>query len=376
MEEFHEQTSETTVPTTREWQIDLTREEYVAYYMQFSKLSGPLRLRNVQLIITLIFSAGLIALCAYEWVMLGAIDLFSIVAGGLLLLLSLWLWWYVPRHVRRAAEKGYDEMVAGGYSYYGTLRVREDRIEKENDQGVNTVMIGPMTLFLETPQMMVFIPPHRRSIVVPARYLTAEAATCLRQMADKLPYRNRRFIGRLLPMGQLPSIKPVPEQSVLWQKTVRYEADELAALMRANVTQNYIKQLPYLSVLSVLAGFALGWDGENIFACAGFFLLFFALMSVFNFVMPRRRAAMAAHQADAAARTVEIKLTDRGVWLADPNSGFAVVPWTAVEHVIDRDTFVEIVRGRLSIRIPKRYIEDLSAFDALICTHWKKTNSK
>ena len=376
MEEFHTQTPKATQSSVWEGQIDLTRKEYIAYYMQLSKLSGPLRLRNAQLIITLVFSVGLIALCAYEWVMFEAIDLFSVIVGGVLLLASLGIWWYVPRHVRRAAEKAYDETIAGGYTYYGTLRVLDDRIQKENAQGTNTVLIGPMTLFVETPEMMVFIPRNRRSIVIPARYLTAEAATCLRQLADKLPFRNRRFIGRLQPLGQTPVETPVPAQTILWHKTVRYEPDELASLMRANVTQNYMKQLPYLSVLSVLAGFALGWDGENILPCAGFFLLFFGIMTLLNLVTPRRRAAFAAQQADAAARTVEIKLTDRGVWLADPNSGFAAVPWSAVEHVVDRDTFVEIMRGRLSVRIPKRYIEDLSAFDTLICTYWNKTNSK
>ena len=376
MEEFHAQTHETTETSVREWQIDLTREEYIDYYKQFSKLSGPLRLRNAQLIITLVFSAGLIALCAYEWLMYEAIDLFSMVAGGVLLLASLGIWWYVPRHVRRVAEKAYNEMVDGGYSYNGILRVLDDRIQKENAQGVNTVLIEPMTLFIETPQMMVFIPRNRRSIVIPARYLTAEAATCLRQLADKLPFRNRRFIGRLQPLGQVPAETPAPTQMVLWQNTVCYEPDELVALMRANVTQNYMKQLPYLSILSVLAGFALGWDGENILPCAVFFLLFFGIMTLFNFVTPRRRAAFAAQQAEIAARTVEIKLTDRGVWLTDPNNGFLVLPWAAVEHVIDRDTFVEITRGRQTIRIPKRYIEDITAFDTLICTHWNKTNNR
>ena len=232
------------------------------------------------------------------------------------------------------------------------------------------------TLFIENPEMMVFLTANRRSIVIPARYLTAESASVIRAAADKLPYRNRRFLGRVVPQGQTPDVACPPEDTVLWEQTVRYEPEELADLIRHNVTQNYMKRLPFFSVTSVMFGVAVGWNGDSILPCIGFFLLFFGLTTLFNLVMPRSRARLIAAQADIAGRTVAIKLTDRGVWMTDPNKGFAVLPWSVIEHVVDRDTFVEISRGPQSIRIPKRYIDNLSAFDTLISTYWKKTNSK
>lgn len=368
--------AEESTPTVNEWAIDLTREEYVRYYTLFSKLSGPLRMQTVQLIISLVFAAILVAFCVIDFMQTGAVDWLFATVGGVLLLASLGLWWYAPRHVRRAAAKAYDETLAGGYCYAGTLRVRDDRIEKENTQGIHTIHLNGGTLFIENPEMMVFLTANRRSVVIPARYLTAEAAAVIRAAADKLPYRNRRFMGRVVPKGETPAACP-PADTALWEKTVRYEPEELADLIRHNATQNYLKRLPFHSVMSVMFGVALGWDGsENILPCIGFFLLFFALTTVFNLVLPRRRANVIAAQADVAARTVEIKLTDRGVWMSDPNKGFAVLPWSVIEHVIDRDTFVEITRGGQSIRIPKRVIDDFSAFDTLICTHWKKTKSK
>ncbi len=378
MDEFRTTSApEETSTAQNEWPIDLTREEYIRYYTAFSKISGPLRMQTVQLIISLVFAAILVAFCVMDVMQTGAVDWLFAGLGGVLLLVSLGLWWYAPRHVRRAAGKAYDETIAGGYCYFGTLRVRDDRIEKENAQGIHTIHLNGGTLFIESPEMMVFLTANRRSIVIPARYLTAEAATKIREAADKLPYRNRRFMGRVVPQGQTPVAACLPQETVLWEKSVRYEPDELADLIRNNATQNFMKRLPFHSVMSVMFGVALGWDGgEDILPCIGFFLLFFALTTVFNLVMPRRRAAAIAAQADIAARTVEIKLTDRGVWMTDPNKGFSVVPWTVIEHVVDRDTFVEITRGMQSIRIPKRYIEDLSAFDNLICTYWKKTNSK
>jgi hypothetical protein len=377
MDEFRHSEPVEEIPAVNEWEIDLTREEYIRYYTLFSKLSGPLRMQNVQLIVSLVFCVVLIGFCVIDFMQTGVVDWLFAGIGGVLLLASFFLWWYAPHHVRRAAAKAYDETLAGGYCYRGTLRVRDDRVEKENEQGIHTVKLGSTTLFIENPDMMVFLTANRRSIVIPARYLTAEAASAVREAAEKLPYRNRRYLGRVEPKGETPAHVCLPEDTVLWEQSVRYEPDELADLIRYNATQNFLKRLPFHSVMSVLFGVGLGWDGStNMLPCIGWFIGFFALTTVFNLVMPRRRAQFIAAQADIAARTVDIKLTERGVWMTDPNKGFAVIPWTAIEHVIDRDTFVEITRGVQSIRIPKRQIADFSAFDALIRTYWKKTKSR
>ncbi len=378
MEEFHTAPPvEETTPVQNEWAIDLTREEYIRFYTLFNKLSGPLRLQNVQLIASVVFAVIVAGFCVYDFMQTGTVDWLFVLIGLALMLASFGLWWYAPRHVRRAAAKMYDEAVNGGYCYAGTLRVRDDRVEKENAQGIHTIHMDAMTLFVENPEMMVFITTNRRSIVIPARYLTAEAASVIRAAADKLPYRNRRFMGRVVPLGEIPPAACPPEDTVLWEKSIRYETEELADIIRNNVTQNYMKRLPFHSVMSVLFAVALGWDGStNLLPCIGWFLLFFVLTALTNWVLPRRRAVQVAAQADINGRTVTVKLTSRGVWTTDPNKGFAVVPWSVIEHVIDRDTFVEITRGVMSIRIPKRYIDDFSAFDTLVCTCWKKTKSK
>ncbi len=377
MEEFRSPVVNEGDARLNEWAIDLTREEYIRYYTLFSKISGPLRMQTVQLVLSVLFAVILAAFCVVDFVQTGSVDwIFALVGGGLLIA-SFGLWWYAPRHVRKVAAKAYDETLAGGYCYAGTLRVRDDRVEKENDQGIHTVHLNAGTLFIENPEMMVFLTANRRSIVIPARYLTAESARVIREAADKLPYRNRRFLGRVEPKGETPSPACPPADVVLWEKMVRYEPDELADLIRYNATQMYTKRLPLHSIASVLFGTALGWDGgENILPCIGWFLFFFALTALMNLVLPRRRANAIAAQADIAARTVSIKLTDRGVWMTDPNKGFAVLPWHVIEHVVDRETFVEITRGAQSIRIPKRVIDDFSAFDTLICTYWKKTKSR
>ena len=369
MEEFR--TPDTAPQTDPVWTVDLTREEYVKYTIQLFKIRGPLRLRNLQLILTLVMFAALVALTAYEWACFGTIDWTTLLAGFGLLLLSFGLWWFVPWHMRRNARKAYDETIAGGYCFQGLLRVREDCIEKENAQGVSRISLDGGTVFFESADMMAFMTVGRRAIVLPARCMTDESASRVRQAADKLPYRNRRFIARIQPRGEVPLPIEAVEPTVVWEKEVRYETEEFAALMRHTVTQNYMKQLPMYSLLSMLCAVSFGWDGENILSCVGTFLFVLGLVTLFNLVTPLRRVRFAAANTATKARTVNIRLTDRGIWMTDPNRGFAVIPWSAIEHVIDRDTFVEITRGRQTVHIPKRYIDDLSAFDALVCTYWK-----
>ena len=121
-------------------------------------------------------------------------------------------------------------------------------------------------------------------------------------------------MGRVEPKGETPATVCSPEETVLWDKAVRYEPEELADLIRHNATQNFMKRLPFHSVMSVMFGVALGWDGtENVLPCIGWFIAFFALTAVFNLVMPRRRANAIAAQADIATRTVEIKLTHSAI---------------------------------------------------------------
>ncbi len=363
-------------PQPNEWAVDLTREEYIRFNALLSKLSGPLKLHKIQLIITLAFFAGLLALCIYEWVALQYVDWLLIAVGTVLLLASFGIWWYIPRHARKAAAKAYDETIEGGYHYAGIVRLRGNTVEKENDQGCNPIVLDERTLFIETPDMLVFITTGRHSIVLPARYLTAEAATALRQAADKLPYRNRRFIGRIEPLGEQPTPAPAVEPTVLWKADIRYEPQEMTEWLRHVVKMNFIQRLPLHAIICLLAAIYFGVDANSLVMTIGTFLGFFALMLLFNLVLPHRNAKLQATMMDAASRMFTIQLNDRGVWFRGAQRGLTVLPWTAIEHVINRETFVEIIRGRQSIRIPKRYIEDISAFDTLISTVWKKTAGK
>ncbi len=358
------------------WQTDLTREENTRYYMQISKRNGLMRLRGVLLIAMVLFSVLMGAMFLYEWLVLQYSDWPYIILTGVLLAVSLGIWWLVPVRMKRTAEKAYDEAIACGYSYAGVVRIKSDSIEKESEQGINTVPLNGYTVFMETPEMMFFSCSGRPAIVLPARYLTPEAATAFRSAADKLPYRNRVFLGRVRPQG----IRPVPTETlpstVLWERSIRYESAEMEAMLRHTVTTRFMRNLPMQALLCVAGTVGLGVEQPHIIEMAGGFLLMFLVITAFTLWMPLRRAKAMAYMANTDARTASVKITDRGVWVSHPNSGFVLLPWNVVEHVVDRDTYVDITRKTQSIRIPKRCIEDFAAFDAMISDVWKKTNSK
>ncbi len=358
------------------WPIDLTKEDNTRYYMQVSKKTGVLRLRGVLLVAMLLFTAGMAALFIYEWVALGLVDWLSIGLSVALLAASLGIWWIVPVRMRRMAERAYDEAVESGYSYAGVVRVKADRIEKESVQGTNTLLLNGRTLFMETPEMMVFTTAGRPAIVLPARYLTDEAATALRAAADKLPYRNRVFLGRVRPGGEIPTPTAVPPHTVLWEREIHYEPSEMEGIYRHAVVTRFTRNLPTQAILCVLCAVSVGLEETTIFKVVGGFLFMFAVTTALSLWLPLRRAKGMAQMADALSRTASVKLTDRGVWVSHANSGFVLLPWRVVDHVIDRDSYVEITRKKQSVRIPKRCIEDIAAFDSMITSVRKTTSSK
>ncbi len=363
-------------PAAREMPTDLTKEEYSRFYVEFAKITGPLRLRKVLLTVALLFAAAMAALLIYEWVALHVFDPVSTVLSLVLTLVAVALWGVVPYVVKRHAQKQYDQAIDGGYCYAGVVRICGDRVEKQTAQGTTAVELNARALFIETPEMMVFYTAGQPSIVLPARYLTPEAATALREAADKLPYRNRRFGGRVVPGGELPAPAVETPQVVLWEREMQYDTDEMVSLFRLSVKTNFLRRLPMLTMLCLCFSLLYISDGMSLAQLLVAFLLMFAALLLFNLLLPLRRAKGMAQMADARMRTVTVKLTDRGVWVKAYTNGFSVLAWSTVEHVINRDSYVEITRKWQSVRIPKRYIDDLAAFDTLISGVWKKTNSK
>lgn len=353
-----------------EFLTDLNKEEVVGFQLLMNRFAGTGRGRWMRLCVALLFSASLIALCVSETVQTGEIDWLTGIIGGLLALVSLGFTIVEPLLLKKQAARSYEESCAAGYSFFGTVRVYPDRIEKEG-RGVSvTIPLNGTAFFLENPEMLVIGSDRTRSIVLSARCTTQEQAAAVRQAVERIPVNHRRFYGRLLPRGE--KIEPAPwsEPAVLWQQTVCYTLAELGSMLRNGLRQNYIRRVPLFALVSLLAGLALGWNNQSVIPCVLYFLLCMLLLTVLNWGLPSMRIPRNEEQAPPASRQLQWTLTDRGLRLRSERQEDCV-PWSAVAHVIDRGDYVEFCWYNRSARLPRRCIEDFEAFDGMISQYWK-----
>ena len=83
-------------------------------------------------------------------------------------------------------------------------------------------------------------------------------ARAVRQAGDKLPARNRRFLGRVIPRGEA-VIQPEPKQKPeeLWVSTFTYTAEEYAVVIKGMIQQHFWRMAPLLAAVAMMAAMAL-----------------------------------------------------------------------------------------------------------------------
>lgn len=344
--------------------VDMTRDEFVRFQTLVSQISGPLRTRTVTLVFSLLLGGSLLLPELLLWwrgdqpdFMLMAVVLLTIGA-------SLVLWAVTPLfHVRRA-EKQYDSAIEAGQSYFGLLRIYDDRLEKAKPDYSLTIPFGQQAMLIEDATMFVLMNRARQAIIIPARCITAEQAQSIRAAADnRMPPSNRRFVSRLEPLGQPALLPPSTEGEVLFVDTIRYTPEEYTVVAKELTTQQFWRRAPLLCSLCVLVALAFGWDGQNLLPVLGWFAGAAAVLTLFNLVLPLRRIQKMAPHMRTEQLSVRVTVDYRGVRLLKDNQGEGSMPWSAVKHVYDAESFVKFA-GKQEFYLPKRCIPDLETFSA------------
>ena len=367
---------ETTPPVVEEqpaskWYVDLNKEEFVAFHMLTARYFGPLRQRIPTLVVSALSFLMLAGYAAFEWAtknFVGSPDPVLLVGALLVLIPSLLVCGYVPYRLRRTAAKQYDRSVDAGMDYCGQLIVYPDCIEKVGHATTGHVRLDERTLFIETAEMMVISVIGSPAIVLPARCMTDEMATAVRDAMNRVPARNRRFVARLQCRGEaVPAPTPKAKPEELWVTTFTYTPDEYATVLRGIIQQHFWRLSPLLAVVAVMGAFAFGYNGESLMPCIGYFLAFMAVLILVNLVLPLRRVKRQAASLSAHDLTLQVRLDTMAVRTKLPKGAENWVLWCDVDHVYEREDFVEIVHNkRSSLFIPKRCIDDLGALDAAI----------
>lgn len=353
-----------------QWYVDLNRDEFVAFRMLTARILGPLRQRIPTLIVSILCFFLLGGFAVYEW--MARVTPYPdpvLVVGALLVLIpSLILCVYVPNRLRSQAAKQYDRSVQAGMDFCGELVIYPDCIEKESGTVTASVRLDERALFIETADMMVITAVGSPAIVLPARCLTEGMARAIRQAAERIPARNHRFIARVIPQGEaVTPCAPKAKPEELWVSTFTYTAEEYAVVLKGIIQQHFWRMAPLLAAVSMMAALAFGYDGKNLIPCIGYFVAFIALLVVFNLVLPLRRVKMQAESLSAHDLTMQVRLDTMMVHQKLPKGGQNWVLWCDVDHVYEREEFVEIVHNKkASLFIPKRCIPDLTEFDTIV----------
>lgn len=347
--------------------VDLTREEYIAFSLQMARAFGPLRTRTGQLIASLGCCGVIAALTAYDAYMFGEVDwlLMALTLAAVAVAIGFWL--LVPYRLRRRAQSEYDAMVECGYNYCGELRIDETEIVKVGEELTTRVRLDGKALFIESADMMVFVGAEHRGIVLPARCLTADLSVRLRGAADRLPVASRRFFGRVQPQG-MPVIPPASQENpVLWEETIRYDVQETVGVLQARTVRGFWSRLPHFSLMSAMIALMFGWSDTTVLPIVLWFLGGLLLLTVMNLGLPliRLRQMKNTGIAPAPQNDLQVKFTVKGMRMLEGDR-FACVPWSRIEHVYDRGDYAEVLWKQGFLRIPKRCIPDLAAFDAML----------
>ena len=359
------------VPQREPWYIDLTRDEFVEFRLLMARLMGPLRQRIPMLIVSLFSFAMLVGYAVFEWLAgwVASPDPVLLVGGALVLISALVFAFYLPYRIRRMAQKQYDRSVESGMDFFGELVVYPDRIEKVGPVLTSGIRIDDRMTFIETPSMMLcFSPQSPAAIVIPARCATDEMARAVREVMESLPPFRRRFLGRIQPKGEAvtPSA-PRQKPEELWVNTFTYTAEEYTTVLRGIIQQHFWRMAPLLAAVSMMGALAFGYDGESLIPCIGYFVVFMLLLILVNLVLPLNRIKRQVESLSAHDTTVQVRMDTMALHLKLPKGAESMVLWCDVEHVYEREDFVEIVHNKRSLLcIPKRCIPDIDELDRVI----------
>lgn len=357
---------ELTLPV--EFPVDLTRDEIGDFQSLLMKYDGAMRMRTFSALFSGALALGGMGMAVYEWIRYREMDFITLIVSAGLLIVMLLLLFLVPAGVRRRSEQNYDDVIACGDSFTGMVRVEETAVSKTRDGGTVVFPMDMGTLFLETPDVMVFIRSGQPALFLPGRCMRPEWAQAVRRAADRLPVQNRRFSGRLQAFGYPVNPYQAPPVPVLWEADFSYTKDEFADMTREAVTTRFNRSLPVLGGLSVLGGLALGWDGdaESFWKVPVYFLLTFGVLVLLNWIIPRSRTRRMAEVINQNQLSATLRMDSRCLRVFRQGQVPFGLPWTAVEHVYDREEYVEFVGRKQHIRLPKRCIGDFDAFGRII----------
>ncbi len=360
---------EQSVPKT-EYSVGLTRDEYVRSQALVTRaLRGRLATGGrLVSIIAMLMCAGLVAA---EYRATGAVEPQVAVILTLMMIAELWTMLALPERVRRQHRAAYDASLFAGHSFDGVVTVDEYGITKRTADEINRVEFARCDAWIEAEDMLLFCINGGKSIVIPARCLTEDAAEQTKGWATAaIPVTRQYRLSELVPLLEAPlplNTCEAAEASVQLTVCVEYTAGEMRSQLTDTALHAYAENFPQKMLVSVFFTMIFYFIFEM--SVLPLFLAGMLLQLFMDVSMARLKAHRAIARTKGDACRLRMELTDRGLQFLGRGEGACRVtlPWTHISRAVERPKEVEFyVERHRFITVPKRCVKDMDELRTMV----------
>ena len=360
--EFH-QPNEAGIP------VDLNEQEYLDFNLTLARRMGALRLQKPMLFLFAVYLAVDVISLIKEFVDTGRISWTLLIIAAVTLACGCLVLTVMPARIRKTAKASF--LMGNQNGYYGELTVTPHAVMKNIGDETITVPLDEHSIYLEDKGFMAFTAQGQsRSIVLPARCVTPQMATAIREAVFAPTARIQRRVFARMDAAAPAAIPrrdfPAPPQT-LYTLDFAYTEQEAAKLFKDVAMKQYFQSLPTVSAMAIMAGLLLTILQEQVF--------WFPLISlgiIFGYLLLLLLQARARGKNPVATENrTHVTLTDRGVELRISPTGQRIsFGWQGVERAVERADCVEFFySGNNLLRIPKRAIDDFDELKRIVDTH-------
>ncbi len=352
--------------------VDLNEQEFLDFNMTIAHKMGALRTQKPMLVLFGVYLLVDVISLIKDFLDSGHISWTLVVIALVTLACGAMTLYAMPRRIRKTAKANF--LTGNQNGYYGEITVTPHAIMKNIGDETISVPLDEHSIYLEDRGFMAFTAQGQsRSIVLPARCMTPQMATAIREAVFAPTARIQRRV-----FARMEAVAPAPIQrraflappQTLYTLDFTYNEQEAAKLFWDVAMKQYFQSLPTVSAMAVMAGLLLSILQEQV--------IWFPLVSlgiIFGYLlMLMLQAKSRGKKAGAIENRTHLTLTDRGIELRLSPSGQRLsFGWQGVERAVERADCVEFFHsGGNLLRIPKRAIDDFEEFRRIVDTYHKK----
>lgn len=354
--------------------VQLSKEEYIHSQELLSKhLSGNRFLGGGRWfsLVTLVF---LILMTAADWKAAGKPD-FSMIGMMILFIIMEGIFLFsFPRLIRKNSGRAYEMTLYTGYTFEGILEVTAADIRKQTADGDVVIDYNDCLAYVEAADMMIFCTKQGKSIVIPARCLTAEDADTVRRAAFAGISPDRRLLAaKLIPATEkrlpIPDLTKQDEETLL-SLSVEYTEKEIKEIVADAFFSETMHNLPVKGMLSVGIAMVVSLWYEA--AMIPLFLLCFLLFVFVPSFTVRFKAKKLVRVTRGDVQRLVVRMTPYAIWkkgTTESGKG-SRIPWSSVTRAVERRDRVDLYHVKTKLlTIPKRCIPDMEELRRIVDDH-------